>query len=81
VKQSIWFKIWTNAFAVMLYACSALMIVVLFLLIAQFATKGNPFAKKALQPIGHYQVDETLTYAAWYFVDTLQHDLRNNFQR
>ena len=32
-------------------------------------------------PIGHYQVDETLHYAAWYFVDTLQDDLRNQFQR
>jgi len=33
------------------------------------------------EPIGHYQVDETLNYAAWYFVDTLQDDLRNQFQR
>jgi quinol-cytochrome oxidoreductase complex cytochrome b subunit len=65
----------------MLYACSVLMIVVLFLLIAQFATKGNPFAKKAAQPITHYQVDETPTYFAWYFLDTLQDDLRNQFQR
>ena len=65
----------------MLYACSFWMIVILFLLIAEFATKGNPFSKKAAQPIGHYQVDETLNYAAWYFVDTLQDDLRNQFQR
>lgn len=33
------------------------------------------------KPTGHYQVDETLNYAAWYFFDTLQDDLRNTFQR
>jgi hypothetical protein len=33
------------------------------------------------KPVTHYQVDETPTYFAWYFVDTLQDDLRNQFQR
>jgi len=33
------------------------------------------------KPVGHYEVDETLNYAAWYFLDTLQDDLRTNFQR
>jgi hypothetical protein len=42
---------------------------------------GNVIVLKPSQSVTHYQVDETLNYAAWYFVDTLQDDLRNQFQR
>jgi hypothetical protein len=35
----------------------------------------------AQKPVGHYAVDETANYFAWYFVDTLQDSIRTELQR
>ena len=67
-------QIESMAFSAFVFICSIWMIVLAVVICVNVA-------KIAKQPVGRYQVDETLNYAAWYFVDTLQDDLRNQFQR
>ena len=69
MNRSIWWEIWTRSLIAMLYAFSLLMLVVMVLLVAKFATSGNPFAKKSVQPIGNYAVDKSPSYLVCYAVE------------